>query len=396
MKKLSIHDVPLKGKRVLVRVDFNVPIRSGRIEDETRIRETLPTLQHVLAQGGKAVLMTHLGRPKGRDPGLSLKPVSLRLAGLLGKPVAMLDDCIGAKAREGVAKMKPGEAVMLENLRFHPGEEKNDETFAKELASLGDVYINDGFGVSHRAHASVSAVPKLFKAACAGLLLQKEIEQLGRLLEDAPKPFVAVFGGVKVSEKILVIENLLKRVNKMLIGGAMAYTFIKAAGIPVGASLVENDRVDVAGKILQAARSQGVKIVLPRDHRIVRSVMDSMDARACSGTIPEGWMGVDIGPMTVQEFKGELAGAKTILWNGPLGAFEMESFARGTQEVARTIAETSAVKVVGGGDTAAAVEKYGLTAKMTHVSTGGGAAIEFLEGKELPGIAALTPADAPV
>lgn len=374
---------------MLIRFDFNVPIRGGKIEDDSRIRQSLPTLKYVLAQGGKAVLMSHLGRPKGREASLSLQPVAQRLSSIAGKPVRLLPDCIGAKVRDEVGKLEAGDAVLLENLRFHPGEEKNDPTFAKELATLGDVYVNDAFGVSHRAHASVDAVPRMFKSACAGFLMEKEIEQLGRLLESPEKPFVAIFGGAKVSDKILVIENLLKRVDKMLIGGAMAYTFIKSAGIGVGASLVENDRVEVAGRIMEDARKAGVKIVLPRDHRVVRSVMDSMDARACDGAIPDGWMGVDIGPKTIQEFKGELAGARTVLWNGPLGAFEIESFAKGTEEIARALAEMSAVRVVGGGDTGAALEKYRVADKMTHVSTGGGACLEFLEGKELPGVQAL-------
>jgi phosphoglycerate kinase len=389
VKRLSIRDVPLKGRRVLLRVDLNVPIRGGRIEDDTRIRLSLPTLKYVLDQGGKGVLMSHLGRPKGREEALSLKPVAQRLSSILGKPLRLLSDCIGAKVRDEVGKLGAGEAVLLENLRFHPGEEKNDPTFAKELATLGDVFVNDAFGVSHRAHASVDAVPRMFKTACAGFLMEKEIEQLGLLLESPQKPFVAIFGGAKVSDKILVIENLLKRVDKMLIGGAMAYTFIKSTGIGVGASLVENDRVEVAGRILEDARRAGVKIVLPRDHRVVRSVMDSMDARACDGAIPDGWMGVDIGPKSIQEFKGELAGAKTVLWNGPLGAFEIESFAKGTEEIARTLGDMSAVRVVGGGDTAAALEKYRVADKMTHVSTGGGACLEFLEGKEFPGVQAL-------
>jgi len=395
VKRLSLRDVPLKGKRVLVRVDMNVPVRGGKVEDDTRIRESLPTIKHIVDQGGKAILMSHLGRPKGREEALSLKPVAQRLSSILGKPVRMLPDCIGAKVREEVGKLAPGETALLENLRFYPGEEKNDPTFAKEIATLGDVYVNDGFGVSHRAHASVDGVPRLFKSACAGLLLEKEVQQLSRLLEAPAKPFVAIFGGAKVSDKIQVIENLLRLVNKMLIGGAMAYTFMKSAGLAVGASLVENDKVDLAKKILDQARKTGVKIVLPRDHRVVRSVMDSMDARPCDGPIPDGWMGVDIGPKAIQEFKGELAGAKTVLWNGPLGAYEIESFAKGTEEIARTLAEMSgAVRVVGGGDSAAAVEKYRLADKMTHISTGGGACLEFLEGKELPGIEALSQAAA--
>jgi phosphoglycerate kinase len=390
MSKLTIRDAQVRDRRVLMRVDFNVPLQRGKVQDDTRIRETLPGIRHLLGQEAKLVLMAHAGRPKGKDASLSMKPIGARLSELLGKPVRTLEDCVGPAVRDAVQGLKPGETVLLENLRYYPGEEKDDPAFAKELAALGEVYANDGFGVSHRAHASVHAVPKLFPKAYAGLLMEKEIRELGRLLEKPEPPFIAVLGGAKVSDKIVVIENLLPKLNALLIGGAMAYTFIKSAGLAVGSSLVENDKLEVASQIRYRARDLGVKIVLPRDHRVVRSIHDSMDARVQNGTISEGWMGVDIGPMTVQDFKGELSRAKTVFWNGPLGAFEIDAFAVGTREIARFLGTSRAVRVIGGGDTAAAVEKAGVKEKMTHVSTGGGAALEFLEGKELPGIAALT------
>lgn len=389
MAKLPLQAVSLKGKRVLCRVDFNVPLRGTEIEDDTRIRETLPTVRRILEQGGKAILVSHLGRPKGKEPELSLAPVAGRLESLLQRPVRFLEDCIGTRVRDAVGQMRRGDVILLENLRFHPGEQKNDRTFAKELATLGDVYVNDAFAASHRNHASVSAVPRLFKIACAGLLLQKEIEILGRLRDSPEPPMVLILGGAKVSDKIPIIENLLPKTTKLLIGGALAYTFIKSAGISVGASLVEPEYVETASRIRRKARQMGVEIRLPRDHRVVRSLMESMDARVLEGPIGEGWMGVDIGPITIQDFRSALSEAKTVFWNGPLGAFEIEAFGRGTRALAETLAETDAMTVIGGGDTISAIEKAGVRNRLSHVSTGGGASMEFLSGRSLPGIESL-------
>lgn len=390
MKKLTIRDADIRGKRVLLRVDFNVPLQGLKIEDDTRIRESLPTIQYLVNLGAKTILMAHAGRPKGKDAALSLKPMGKRLSELLSRPVNVLDDCIGAPVNDAAGRMKNGDVILLENLRFHPEEEKDDPKFAEELASLGEVYVNDGFGVSHRAHASVHAVAQRFPKAYAGFLMEKEIRELSLLLENPERPFVAILGGAKVSDKITVIENLLPRLNTLLIGGAMAYTFMKSAGLEIGSSLVEGDKLDVARSIRDKAVAAGVNIILPRDHRVVRNIRDSMDLRVQSQVIPRDWLGIDIGPMTLQDFKGELAKAKTVFWNGPLGAFEIEAFSKGTIEMAKYLAGLRCVKVIGGGDTASAVEKAGVKDKMTHVSTGGGAALEFLEGKELPGIAVLS------
>jgi phosphoglycerate kinase len=390
MKKLTVREVDVRGRRVLVRVDYNVPLQGLKIQDDSRIRETLPTLRYLLEQKAKIVLMAHAGRPKAKDPALSLKPMGARLSELLKTPVKTLDDCVGPGVLEAVKNLRPGEFVLLENLRYYPGEELDEPAFAAALAALGDVYVNDAFGVSHRAHASVHSVPRNFKQACAGFLMEKEIGELGRLVENPDKPFVAVLGGAKVSDKISVIERLLPKLDTLLIGGAMAYTFIKSAGVSVGNSLVENDKLEVAQSIRAAALARGVNLLLPRDHRVVRNIRDSLDMRLQSGAIPNDWMGIDIGNMAIQEFKSELVKARTVFWNGPLGAFEMEAFAKGTFEIARAIAALSATKIIGGGDTALAVERAGVRDRMTHVSTGGGASLEFLEGKELPGIAALT------
>lgn len=378
MKKLTIRDVDVQGKRVLVRVDFNVPLKDGAVEDDTRIRESLPTIKHLFDNGaGQVVLMSHAGRPKGKDPSLSLKPVAERLSQMLGRQVPLVDQ-------------PAGDICLLENLRFDPGEEKNDETLAKRLASYGDVYVNDGFAVSHRAHASVHAVTKFFQTRAAGFLMEKEIEYLSKLMENPEKPYVAVLGGSKVSDKILVIENLLKRVDALIIAGAMAYTFMKSMSIPVGASRVEEDRLDVARKIRDAAYQAKVKLVLPKDHVVARKLEAGQRTEVHDNSVLEGWMGLDIGPKSVFDFQGELKKAKTVLWNGPLGVFEIPEFANGTRKIAEFLAQHSATKIVGGGDTVAAVEKFGVKDKMTHVSTGGGACLEFLEGKELPGIAVLS------
>jgi phosphoglycerate kinase/triosephosphate isomerase len=373
MAKLSVRDLDLKGKRVLVRVDFNVPIKDGKVADDTRIKASLPTLLHILEKGGKAVLVSHLGRPDGKpNEKYSLKPVAARLQELIGKPVDF-------------GEPKGGAITLLENVRFDAGEEKNDDALSKKLAAYGDVYVNDAFGTAHRAHASTAGVTKYFKQSACGFLIEKEIQYLGKVLTNPDKPFVAIMGGSKVSDKILILEQLAKKVDMILVGGGMAYTLLKAKGRPVGASKVEADKLDLAKTILASAR-----LTLPVDHVIA----DKFDAAANTkivDDVPEGWMGLDIGPKTIELFKSQLKNAKTVLWNGPLGVFEMGPFSRGTREIAEYLAGLKGcTTIVGGGDTAAAVEQFGVAGKMSHVSTGGGASLEFLEGKELPGIAALT------
>ncbi len=373
MAKLSVRDLDLRGKRVLVRVDFNVPVKDGKVGDDTRIKASLPTLLHILEKGGKAVLVSHLGRPDGKpNEKYSLKPVAARLSELLGRPVDF-------------GEPKGGSLTLLENVRFDAGEEANDEALAKKLAAYGDVYVNDAFGTAHRAHASTAGVTKFFKQSAAGFLIDKEIQYLGKILTNPDKPFTAIMGGSKVSDKILILEQLAKKVDSILVGGGMAYTLLKAQGKPVGASKVEADRLDLAKKILTQAR-----IILPVDH-IAADKFDAAAKTQVVADVPDGWMGLDIGPKSVELFKAELSKAKTVLWNGPLGVFEMDPFAKGTKAVAEHLAGLQGVTtVVGGGDTAAAVEKFNVADKMSHVSTGGGASLEFLEGKVLPGIAALS------
>ncbi len=389
-----VDDQQLSGKRVFVRVDFNVPLDDAQqVTDDTRIREALPTIRLVLQAGGKPVLASHLGRPKGADPKLSLMPAAKRLADLLGKEheVLMADDCIG----EGVAKMakdlKPGQVLMLENLRFHKQEEANDEAFARELAALADVYCNDAFGTAHRAHASTAGMVPFVKEKCAGLLIRKEVEQLGKLVKGAEKPFVVVLGGAKVSDKIKVIENLLPRCQAMLVGGAMAYTFLKAQGLEVGKSRVEEDKLSLATRLLESSARLGVEIVLPVDHVCGTSPDEASAAvDVLERAIPSHLMGLDIGGKTRALFTQHIRDAKTVLWNGPMGLFEVAKFSEGTKAVATAMANNrDAQTVVGGGDSAAAVNDLRLAEKMTHVSTGGGASLEFLEGKTLPGLAAL-------
>ena len=389
-----IDELQLAGKRVFVRVDFNVPLDdSQQITDDTRIREALPTIRTILKAGGKPILGSHLGRPKGVDPKLSLMPVAKRLTELLGKEheVLIADDCIGEGVGKQAKDLKPGQVLLLENLRFHKQEEANDEAFARQLAANADVYCNDAFGTAHRAHASTAGMVPFLKEKCAGLLIRKEIEQLGKVVKNAEKPFVVVLGGSKVSDKIKVIENLLPKCQTMLIGGAMAYTFLKAQGLEVGKSRVEEDKLSLATKLLDSAKRLGVDLVLPVDHLCGTSPDEKTAATDVNErAIPKDLMGLDIGGKTRALYTQHIRDARTVLWNGPMGLFEVPKFAEGTKVVAHAMANNKdAQTVVGGGDSAAAVNDFGLAAKMTHVSTGGGASLEFLEGKELPGIKAL-------
>ncbi|HYI03129.1 phosphoglycerate kinase [Hyalangium sp.] len=388
-----IDDLQLTGKRVFIRVDFNVPLEGRRVTDDTRIREALPTIRRALEMGGKVILASHLGRPKGPDPKLSLEPAATRLADLLGPKheVILADDSIGDAVKKQVKELKEGQVVLLENLRFHKEEEANDEGFARELASLADVYINDAFGTAHRAHASTAGMVPFVKEKAAGLLMKKEIEYLGRVLKNPEKPFVAILGGAKVSDKIKVIESLLPKVDALLIGGAMAYTFLKAQGAEVGKSRVEEDKLPLASKILEAAQRLKTSIVLPVDHVVGNEPSaKSSKQETPDRNIPADLMGLDIGPKTRAQFTQHIRSAKTVVWNGPMGLFEVPQFAEGTKVVADAMANNrGAVTVIGGGDSAAAVQQMGYGDKMSHVSTGGGASLEFLEGIQLPGIKAL-------
>jgi phosphoglycerate kinase len=381
MAKKTINDVDVAGKRVLMRVDFNVPIEEGRISDDRRIREALPSIRSVIDRGGKLILMSHLGRPKGPDPKQSLRPVAERLSQLLGKPVAFAPDIIGPEARRLVESLQPGDVLLLENLRFHPGESKPDEEFATALASMGDIYCNDAFGTCHRTDASMVAVPQRMadKPRVVGLLVAKEIRYLSDTLKSPARPFVAILGGAKVSDKIGVIRNLLKLCDRVLIGGAMAYTFFLARGGRVGNSLVEADKVDLARELLQQG---GDKLWLPVDTHCGSDFRPDCDKRIVpAGEIPDGYQGLDIGPQTMQRYRQEILQAKTIVWNGPMGVFEMPPFDAGTQAIAQAVAESHAVSIVGGGDSAAAIEKLGYADRVTHVSTGGGASLAMLEGQ---------------
>ncbi|MCI0330128.1 MAG: phosphoglycerate kinase [candidate division Zixibacteria bacterium] len=394
MNKLSFDRLDVRGKRVLVRVDFNVPVEGNQVSDATRIKESLPTIQKLIRDGAKVILMSHLGRPrKGPAPEFSLAPVRNKLADFLGQPVEFAADCIGPEAEAKAQGLKPGEVLLLENLRFHPEEEKNDLEFSKKLARLGEIYVNDAFGSAHRAHASTAGVAQFFEKRAGGYLMQKELKFLGQLLSDPERPFVAILGGAKVSDKIAVIENLLPKVDKLLIGGGMAYTFVAVQGKKVGASILEPERLELAGTLLQKGKD---KIVLPEDSMVAPEVKPDITVQIYpSDEIPDGLKGLDIGPKAAENFGLILDKAKTVLWNGPVGVFEVSPFDAGTKKIGQKLAELTArgaITVVGGGDTAAACARFGLSDKMSHISTGGGAALEFLEGKTLPGVAALSDA----
>ncbi len=391
MKKKTVQELDAKGRRVLVRVDFNVPQDdTGAIADDTRIRAALPTIQLLRERGGKVILVSHLGRPKGKvAEKYRMDPVARRLSELLGTSVTKLNDCIGPEVEQAIAGMQPGDVVLLENVRFYAEEEANDPEFAKKLAGLADLFVNDAFGTAHRAHASTEGVAKVLPGV-AGLLMQKEIETMGKALEDPARPFVAVLGGAKVSDKIGVIKNLLTKVDVLLIGGGMAYTFLKAKGLEIGKSLLDSEKVDLARELMQQAVQKGVKLIVTEDVVVAKEFSADTEYKTVKvSEIPADWQGVDIGPETIARFAGEIAKAKTVIWNGPMGVFEIVPFDNGTRAIAAAIAKCDGTTIIGGGDSAAAVEQMGFADKMTHVSTGGGASLEFLEGIELPGVKVL-------
>ncbi len=394
MAKLSVVDLDLMGQRVFVRVDFNVPLQAGEITDDTRIRASLPTIKYALEHGATVIAASHLGRPKGKpDPQLSLRPVATRLAQLLGRGITFAHDCVGAEVNASIAKVRrTGGVVLLENLRFHPEEEQNDPQFSASLASLADQYVDDAFGAAHRAHASVEGITHHFRRAAAGLLMEQELQYLGHVLTAPDRPFVAILGGAKVSDKIEVIENLLGKVDRLIIGGAMAYTFLKARGLPIGRSLVEDDKLDAARKIEADAAARGMRVELPVDHVVTDTVEEGTANEVLAVDDPQigDRLGVDIGPATIAAYTALIADAKTVVWNGPMGVFEIEAFAAGTNAIARAVAAVDGTTIVGGGDSIAALTKSGVADRITHISTGGGASLEFLSGRTLPGVAALT------
>jgi phosphoglycerate kinase len=388
MNKKTIEEIDVKGKKVIVRVDFNVPLdENGNITDDKRIVGALPTIKYLVEHGAKTILVSHLGRPKqGFEDKFSMKPTAVRLGQLLGKEVIMAKDVIGSDAKEKAAALKDGEVLMLENVRFHKEETKNDPAFAKELSGLAEIYVNDAFGTAHRAHASTAGLADHLPAVC-GYLIQKEIDVMGKALSNPERPFVAILGGAKVSDKIGVIENLMDRVDCLIVGGGMAYTFFKAKGYGIGTSICEDDKVELAKSLLEKAESKGVKLMLPVDNMVGKEFNNDTESQVVqSNKIPDGWMGMDIGPETIKLYSEAIKKAKTVVWNGPMGVIEFANFANGTKEVAKAVAESSAISIIGGGDSAAAVEQLGFADKITHISTGGGASLEFLEGKVLPGI----------
>lgn len=396
MTKLTIKDLDLKGRRVFLRVDFNVPLKEAVVTDDTRIRETLATVRLAIEKGARLVLASHLGRPKGGpDPKYSLRPAAKKLEELLGKPVAFALDCVGPGAEGQSKALRDGEVLVLENLRFHPEEEKNDEAFSKQLSALCDgVFVCDAFGSAHRAHASVVGITRFVQQAAAGLLMERELAYLGEAVSNPARPFVAILGGAKVSDKIEVVENLMNIADAMLIGGGMAYTFLKADGQPVGKSLVEDDKLDLAHRLREEAQKKKFALLLPVDHVVgAEFKADTATKTVAVSATPDGWMGLDIGPKTIETYKQKIAGAKTIVWNGPMGVFEMPAFAKGTLEVAKAVAASTgsgATSIIGGGDSVAAVQQSGVANRISHISTGGGASLEFLGGRRLPGVEALT------